>query len=196
MFKPIKSDPTRVAALKSGDVDIIDRVPTADISGLRKDPKVVISEGIGNRPWFVWIDMRRDLTPYVFNNDGTPAWPNPLRDWKVRKALSLAINRQAIVDRVFEGSAVIATQLLPEGFYGYNDDLKPEPYDPARAKQLLAEAGFPDGFKVTLHSTSGRVSQRRQGGRGRHADVDPGRHQDQIGPEPQADILLPTHEEV
>ena len=155
VFKPIKSDPTRVAALKSGDVDIIDRVPTADLSGLKKDPKVVISEGIGNRPWFVWIDMRRDLTPYVFNNDGTPAWPNPLRDWKVRKALSLAINRQAIVDRVFEGSAVIATQLLPEGFYGYNDDLKPEPYDPARAKQLLAEAGFPDGFKVTLHSTSG-----------------------------------------
>ncbi len=155
VFKPIKSDPTRVAALKSGDVDIIDLVPTTDISGLKKDPKVVISEGIGNRPWFIWMDARRDLTTHVWNNDGTPAWPNPLRIWKVRKALSLAINRQAIVDRVFEGSAAIATQLLPEGFYGYNEDLKPEPYDPARAKRLLAEAGYPDGFKVTLHSTTG-----------------------------------------
>jgi len=136
-------------------VDIIDRVPTTDIAALRKDPSVVISEGVGNRPFFVWIDSRRDLSPHVWNNDGTPAWPNPLRNWKVRKALSLGINRQGIVDRVFEGSAVVATQLLPEGFYGYNEDLKPEPYDPARAKQLLAEAGYPDGFKVDIHGTSG-----------------------------------------
>ena len=154
-FKPIKSDPTRVAALKSGDVDIIDFVPTTDIPDLRKDPKVVISAGTGNRPFYVWVDSRRDVSPYVFNNDGSPAWPNPLRDWKVRKALSRAINRQGIVDRVFEGSAVVATQLLPEGFYGYNEELLPEPYEPDMAKKLLAEAGYPDGFKVTLHSTTG-----------------------------------------
>ncbi len=154
-FKPIKSDPTRVAALKSGDVDVMDRVPTTDIKGLNKDPKVVISSGTGNRPFYLWLDSRRDLSPFVWNNDGSPAWPNPLRDWRVRKALSLAINRQGIVDRVFEGSARVGTQLLPEGFYGYNTDLKPEPYDPGRAKKLLAEAGYPDGFKVTLHSSSG-----------------------------------------
>ena len=155
VFKPIKSDATRVAALKSGDVDIIDKVPTTDIKSLRNDPKVVISSGTGNRPFYLWLDSRRDVSPYVWNNDGSPAWPNPLRDWRVRKALSLAINRQGIVDRVFEGSATVATQLLPEGFYGYNTDLKPEPYDPEGAKKLLAEAGYPDGFKVTLHSSSG-----------------------------------------
>lgn len=155
IFKPIKSDATRVATLKSGGVDIIDRVPTTDIQGLIKDPKIVVSSGTGNRPFYLWLDSRRDLSPFVWNNDGTPAWPNPLRDWKVRKALSLAINRQGIVDRVFEGSAVVGTQLLPEGFYGYNADLKPEPYDPGKAKALLAKAGYPDGFKVTLHSSSG-----------------------------------------
>ena len=155
VYKPLKSDPTRVATLKSGDVDIIDEVPTTDLASLAKDPDVVINQGQGNRPFFIWFDSRRDLTPYVWNNDGTPAWPNPLRDWKVRKALSLAINRQAIVDRVFNGAAFIATQFLPEGFYGYNDTLMPEPYDPALAKQLLAEAGFPDGFKVALHGATG-----------------------------------------
>ncbi len=72
-FKPIKSDPTRVAALKSGDVDIIDFVPTTDIPNLRKDPKVVISSGTGNRPFYVWLDSRRDLSPYVWNNDGDTA---------------------------------------------------------------------------------------------------------------------------
>ena len=154
-YKPIKSNPTRVAALKSGDVDIIDQVPTTDIPSLKKDPKVVISAGTGNRPFYMWLDSRRDLSPYVWNNDGSPAWPNPLRDWKVRKALSRAINRQGIVDRVFEGSATVGTQLLPEGFYGYNEDLLPEPYEPDTAKKLLAEAGYPDGFKVTLHSTTG-----------------------------------------
>jgi peptide/nickel transport system substrate-binding protein len=155
-FKPITEDATRVAALLSGTVDVIDKVPTADIPALNDNPQVVVNAGTSNRPFYLWLDSRRDLSPYVFDNDGTPVWPNPLRDWTVRKAISLAINREGIVDRVFGGSAVVATQLLPPGFYGYNDDLQPEPYDPDEAKRLLAAAGYPDGFRVTLHTTTGR----------------------------------------
>ena len=155
IFKPIKSDPTRVAALKSGEVDVINNAPTVDVPDLEKDPNIVVSAGQGNRPWYLWMDSRRDIAPDVLDNDGKPIWPNPLRDWKVRKAISKAINRQAIVDRVFEGSAVATSQLLPEGFYGFNEELKVEPYDPEGAKKLLAEAGFPDGFRLTVHGAVG-----------------------------------------
>ena len=83
-------------------------------------------------------------------------FPNALRDWKVRKAMSMAINRQAIVDRVMEGSAVASGQVVPEGFFGYNANLKPEPYDPEGAKKLLAEAGYPNGFQLTVHGSNDR----------------------------------------
>jgi peptide/nickel transport system substrate-binding protein len=70
--------------------------------------------------------------------------------------MSKAINRQAIVDRVMEGSAIPAGQLLPEGFFGVSPNLKVEPYDPEGAKKLLAEAGWKDGFQITLHGPNNR----------------------------------------
>ena len=157
IFKPIGSAPTRVAALRAGDVDVIDKVPTTDLAGLKADAKFVVSEGPGNRPFYVWIDSRKDITPDVTDNDGKPIIPNPLRDWRVRAALSKAINREAIVERVFEKSASPTMQLLPDGFYGFNSDLKVAgEYDPAAAKKLLADAGYPNGFKTVLHGTAGR----------------------------------------
>ena len=157
IFRPISSDPTRLAALKSGDIDIMDTVPTTDLPTLKKDPKFTVSEGPGNRPFYMWLDSRRHQTQYVTDNDGKPLAQNPLRDWRVRAALSKAINRVAIVERVFEGSASPSMQLLPDGFYGFNTDLKVAgEYDPNAAKKLLAEAGFPNGFRTVLHGTSGR----------------------------------------
>ena len=64
----------------------------------------------------------------------------------MRRALSKAINRQAIVERVMEGLAMSAGQFVPEGFFGYAPGVKPEPFDPEGARKLLAEAGYPDGF--------------------------------------------------
>ncbi|MBM3560240.1 MAG: ABC transporter substrate-binding protein [Alphaproteobacteria bacterium] len=155
IFKPVASDPTRVAGLLSGDFDAIDKFPTTDVGRYSKDPRVVISSGTGNRPFYLWIDSRRDFTPFIKDNAGNPI-RNPLRDWRVRKALSKAINRQAIVERVFEGYANPTMQLLPDKMYGWNETLTIEPYDPEGAKKLLAEAGYPQGFQTTLHSTSGR----------------------------------------
>jgi peptide/nickel transport system substrate-binding protein len=162
VFKPIPTGPARIAALKSGDVDLIDFVPPADINQLKQDSSVTVWQGPSNRPVFLHLDSNRDMSPSIMDNEGNPLWPNPTRDWRVRKAISKAISREAIVDKVMEGNAVIATQLLPEGFFGYNGELEPETYDPEGAKELLAEAGYPDGFQITLHGTHDRYINDRQ----------------------------------
>ena len=156
VYKPIKAGPSRIAALLTGDVDMIDKAPTTDIAALRENPKVVVIQVSSNRVIFFTPDSNRHISPHVKNNDGTPAFPNPLRKWEVRKAISMAINRQAIVDRVMEGAAIPASQLLPEGFFGFNPDLKFEPYDPEGAKRLLAKVGYPDGFRLTVHGPNDR----------------------------------------
>jgi peptide/nickel transport system substrate-binding protein len=154
-FKPIKSGPSRVAALLAGDVDIIDQTPTVDIERLKKDPKLSLSQGISNRVIYLHMDQFREDSPFVKAKDGG-AIKNPLLDVRVRRAVSKAIHRDAIVDRVMEGIAVKAGQLLPEGFFGRSPNLVPEPYDPAGAKALLAEAGVGDGFKMTIHGPNDR----------------------------------------
>ena len=87
---------------------------------------------------------------------------NPLRKLKVRQALSLAINRDGIKSQIMDGFAAPSGQLLPEGAVGYTPDLKPDPYDPDRAKALLAEAGYPQGFQLTLAGTNDRYVNDKQ----------------------------------
>jgi peptide/nickel transport system substrate-binding protein len=152
VFKPIKENPARVAALLAGDVDMIDLVPTADVTRLKKDENVVLSQGVSNRVIYLHLDQFRDESPFVKKTGGK----NPLKDVRVRKALSKAINRPAIVAQVMEGVALPAGQLLPEGFFGVSPKLKPEKYDPEGAKKLLAEAGYPNGFGLTLHGPNDR----------------------------------------
>ncbi len=155
IIKPIKSPPSRLAALLAGDVDFIDQVPTVDIERLKKEPKVALSQGVSNRVIYLHMDQHRDPAPYVKSHDGKDI-KNPFKDVRVRKAISMAINRDAIVSRVMEGIAIKAGQLLPEGFFGRSDNLKPEKFDPAGAKKLLAEAGYPNGFVTTLFGPNNR----------------------------------------
>ena len=154
-LKPIKAGPSRVAALLAGDVDAIEQVPTIDIARLKKEPKVTLSDGISNRVVYLATDQFRETTPFVKGKDGS-AIKNPFLDKRVRVALSKAINRDVIVSRVMEGVAIPAGQLLPDGFFGVSPKLKPMAYDPEGAKKLLAEAGLPNGFKVTIHGPNGR----------------------------------------
>jgi peptide/nickel transport system substrate-binding protein len=154
-FKPIKSGPSRVAALLAGDVDLIEQTPTVDLERLKKEPGVALSDGISNRVIYLHLDHARDDSPFVKAKDGS-AIKNPLKDLRVRRAISKAINRDLIVERVMEGVAIKAGQLLPEGFFGVSKNLEPEAYDPEGAKKLLAEAGFPDGFKLTIHGPNDR----------------------------------------
>ena len=152
VIKPITSAPTRVAALLAGDVEMIDVVPTADITRLKTDPKVVLSQGVSNRVIYLHLDHDRDDTPFVTGTGGK----NPLKDVRVRKAISKAINRPAIVEKVMEGIAIPAGQLLPEGFFGVSPNLKAEAYDPEGAKKLLADAGWGGGFGITIHGPNDR----------------------------------------
>lgn len=154
-IRVIKSAPARVAALLSGDVDFIDNVPTTDIARLKKEQGLSLSQGISNRVIYLHLDQDRDDSPFVKAKDGG-AVKNPLKDKRVRQAISKAINRDLIVERVMEGVAIPAGQLLPEGFFGVSPNLKPEKYDPEGAKRLLAEAGVPDGFQLTIHGPNDR----------------------------------------
>ena len=155
VFRGIKSDPSRVAALLAGDVDLIDQVPSTDMERLKKEPKVTISQVVSNRIIYLHLDHFRDDSPFVRAKDGGPI-KSPLRDRRVRTAISKAIDRDAIVSRVMEGEAIKAGQLLPEGFFGVSNKLKPVAYDPNGAKKLLAEAGVPNGFRMTIHSPNDR----------------------------------------
>ena len=154
-MKPIKSSPSRVAALLAGDVDMIAQVPTTDIERLKKEPKVSLSQGVSNRVIYLHLDHDRDKSPFVKSKDGGDI-KNPLKDQRVRTAISKAINRDAIVDRVMEDVAIKAGQLLPKGFFGVSPNLKPVDYDPEGAKKLLADAGLKDGFQLTIHGPNDR----------------------------------------
>jgi peptide/nickel transport system substrate-binding protein len=153
--KPIKSDPSRVAALLAGDVDFIDNVPTTDMENLLANENVAISRKVSNRVIYLHTDQFREDSPQITGNNGEKI-KNPLLDVRVRRAISKAINRDAIVARVMEGVAIPAGQLLPEGFFGRSENLSPEKYDPEGAKKLLAEAGYPDGFKMKIHGPNDR----------------------------------------
>jgi peptide/nickel transport system substrate-binding protein len=152
----IAKDASRVAALLSGQVDAIDLVPIADLPRLRQDSRYTVTSGAAAQVHYIALDSAREVSPFVTAKDGTPLASNPLRDARVRKALSLAINRGAIAERLLEGSAVPASQLLPAGFPGVSATLKPDPFDMGRAQALLKEAGWADGFKLTLHATGDR----------------------------------------
>ena len=154
--KSIAKDPTRLAALLSGQVDAIDAVPIADLERLRREGKFSLFRGAASLMHYIALDSARDESPFVTAKDGKPLGRNPLKDPRVRKALSLAINRDLIVKRIMEGSGVPAGQFLSEQFPGTSKTLKPDAFDLPRAQALLKEAGWGDGFRIVLHATSDR----------------------------------------
>jgi peptide/nickel transport system substrate-binding protein len=145
-----------MATLLAGDVQAIDDVPPADYATLKSNPNVSVVRAQSNSVLFLHMDSFRDQTPFVTDKQGQPLARNPFKDRRVRLAISKAMNRQAIVDRVMDGTATPASQLLAEGFFGVSTKLRPEPFDPDGAKALLAEAGYPNGFAVTIHGPNDR----------------------------------------
>ncbi len=152
----IAKDPSRLASLLAGQVDAIDAVPIADLDRLKKDGKYALFRGPAAIVHYVALDSARDVSPFVTAKDGKPLTTNPLRDPRVRKALSLAINRDLIAKRVMENSATPASQMLPPAYPSGSKSLKPDPYDPAKAQALLKEAGWGEGFRIVLHATGDR----------------------------------------
>ena len=156
MLKIIPNNSARVAALLAGDVQIIEQVPSTDYARLKADPNVKVSQIVGNRVIYLAMDSFRDQSPFVTDKKGAVLPNNPLKDVRVRRALSKSINRKAIADRIMDGLAIPAGGLLPAGFFGASPKLKPEPFDPQSAKKLLTAAGYPNGFGLTIHGPNNR----------------------------------------
>ncbi len=148
---PVTQAGPRLAGLLAGDHDVIESPSTGDIPRLRENQAVRLAVAPTTRLIFLQLDFRE---PAPFVNGGQA--PNPLRDVRVRQALSLAIDRRAIAERIMDGVATPASQFLPNGMRGTIPDLPVLPYDPARARALLAEAGLTNGFTLTLHATNNR----------------------------------------
>ncbi len=156
-FKILTNPAARVAALLSGDVQLIETVPTSDIAKLSHDKRFTLADKVSNRVIYVHLNQSTDRSPpYVTDKSGKPLDHNPFKDVRVRKALSIAINRDAIAQRIMEGKAVPAAQLLPDFFFGTSKKLRPPKYDPEGAKKLLAEAGYPNGFALTIFGPNNR----------------------------------------
>ena len=155
-FRIVPTDPARVAGLLSGELDAIEQVPPADLPRIRRDARLNTVQKVSWRTIFFYLDQYRDRAPGLADKAGRPLERNPFRDLRVRRALSKAINRQAIAERLMDGAALPASNLVSPPVFGHASDLKPEPYDPEGAKRLLAEAGYPDGFAMTLSATNNR----------------------------------------
>jgi peptide/nickel transport system substrate-binding protein len=152
----LPSDPVRTAALLSGQVDAIEQAPSADIARLRKQAGLRLAQAVSWRTIFLHVDQTRDQPPGVLSRAGQPLEKNPFKDVRVRRAMSKAINRQAIAERVMEGLALPAANVVSPSVFGHDPAVKPEPFDPDGAKALLAEAGYPGGFNVTIAAPNNR----------------------------------------
>jgi peptide/nickel transport system substrate-binding protein len=151
------SDPAaRSAALLSGSVDVIEQIPPSDISVFQNRQDVALYSVTSTRMVYLAMDQGRDESPFITDKDGNPLKVNPLKDRRVRLALSKLINRKAIVERVLAGAGEAAGQMVPEGMGGYDPSLTPMAFDPEGAKKLLTEAGYPSGFGLTVHGSNNR----------------------------------------
>ena len=152
IYRPISSDATRVAALLSGEVDFVLDPPLQDLARLRNAQGLRVLEGPEVRTLFFAMDTHRDELLY-----SDLRGRNPFRDVRVRQALYQAIDIQAIHRTIMRGQSVVTGTLFPEQVNGYvrEEDVR-LPYDPARARALLAEAGLPNGFEITLDCSNNR----------------------------------------
>ncbi|GAB2465436.1 ABC transporter substrate-binding protein [Comamonas humi] len=158
-YRYINNAAARTAALLAGDVDVIDKVSVSDLAKLKQSPSVTVFPYDGLRVMLLQPSYNPAPTPFLADNAGKPLAKNPLLDQRVREALSIAINRKAITDRILQDTATEANQWMPKDTFGYNPEVKNIAFDAARAKKLLADAGFPEGFKLTMHVPNDRYPQ-------------------------------------
>ena len=141
IFRVIPEAVTLAAVLKTGEVDMVCNFPPAFVDEISKTPGYRVVRNKGNNTIDIRINSVRQADPVT----GTP---NPFVDRRVRLAVNYAIDKDAIIKNLLKGMGDKVAVLFPEDI-GYDPDLKPYPYDPAKAKALLAEAGFAKGFDAT-----------------------------------------------
>lgn len=152
VYTPIKSDSTRVAALLSGDVDMLTDLPTQDVARLKADSKLKVLEGPEVRTIFLAPDVGSPELKY-----SSVKGKNPFADKRVRQAMSMAIDRAAIQRNIMRGLSIPAGIMVAPGVNGNTPDIDvPAKVDLDGAKKLMAEAGYPDGFEVRLNCPNNR----------------------------------------
>ncbi|MEJ2479981.1 MAG: ABC transporter substrate-binding protein [Acidihalobacter sp.] len=140
IYRPISDTNTRVSELLSGGIDVMFGVPPNSLRLFEHNANFKIHQQVGPHVWFVILNAK----------DG------PLKSKLVRQAMNYAVNKKAIVKNVLKGTAEVANGPTPPAFaWAYNKKLQPYPYDPAKAKKLLAKAGYPNGFSTTFYVTQG-----------------------------------------
>ncbi len=143
-FKPVPESATRVAMIQSGDAQIIWPIPTESVSVLESDPNVVSCQGDGIVVRYFMMNTQKE----------------PFNDVRVRQAIDYAINKEAYIQVVKNGLAIPATSIIGPAVQYYKGN-EPRPYDPEKAKQLLAEAGYPDGFTTSVMYANTTANQKQ-----------------------------------
>jgi peptide/nickel transport system substrate-binding protein len=139
VFRPITDANTRVTEMLSGGLDMMVEVPPDNVALFANDPGFTVHEQAGPHLWFLILNMKE----------------GPFADQRVRQAINYAIDKQSLVDNVLSGTATVADSPIPAAFaWAYNDELEPYPYDPDKARELIAEAGF-EGADITFYVTEG-----------------------------------------
>ncbi|HTU00650.1 MAG TPA: ABC transporter substrate-binding protein, partial [Candidatus Sulfotelmatobacter sp.] len=161
IFRPIPEEATRMSALQTGEVDIATNVPPHLVKTIKDHPKVTITSAPSVRTIFMPIyNVQCEMSQGSY--DCTKPYPGPTANPKVRQAINYAVDIDSIIKNVLEGQAIrVATTLTPKHF-GYDPSVKPFPYDPAKAKKLLAEAGYPNGIDIVLHAPNGRYPKDKE----------------------------------
>ena len=134
VFRPIVEDQARLTELMTGTLDLMVGTPPDFVAQLEKSPTITLLKQVGAHVWYLGVNNQK----------------KPLDDKRVRQAMNYAVNKEAIVRDVLKGTGSLSAGPVLPGTWGADAALKPYPYDPARARKLLAEAGFPNGFSTTL----------------------------------------------
>ncbi len=150
--RPITNSASRVAALLANDVDFIENPPIQDLPRIKSNPNFALASKLSNRVIYLHFNYVADVAPGVTD----AGEKNPFRDKRVREAISLAIDREGIVARIMSGEAKAAAEFLPNPLDGTNPGIQPAKPDPNKAKKLLADAGYPNGFGLTIGTPNDR----------------------------------------
>jgi peptide/nickel transport system substrate-binding protein len=139
VFRPITDANTRVAEMLAGGLDLMVEVPPDNVSQFMKDPGFKVEEQAGPHVWFLILNAKE----------------GPMADKRVRQAVNYAIDKKSLVENVLQGTAEVAAGPTPPAFaWAYNKSLKPYPYDPQKAKELIDAAGA-NGANITFYVTQG-----------------------------------------
>lgn len=141
IFRVIPDPSVRLLELEKGTIDCMEYPSPDDLERIKNNPNLVLLETAGINVGYLAMNMGED----------TPGFEKPFADFRVRRAINHAINKQEIVEYLYKGTAVVAKNPIPPSMWGYNDAIEDYEYNPEKARELLKESGYPDGFETTLY---------------------------------------------